>query len=140
MSRQLAYGPKTTAQGHAVMKWLEENVDHADFTDGGAAVGTIALTAKLPKDAVVSHAVVKVQEGFAGDTSAAMTIGDGTDVDRFNTSTINVFADAEDGIAAGPPSGARHCTAEVTITLTITTAADWGSVSAGKLSVRIYYV
>lgn len=120
---------------------ITETVAYDDFTDGGAAVGTYDLTAgTIPAGATFLYAAVTAVTGFAGDTSAVMTIGDGTDVDRYNTSTINVFATAANGISAGDPSGTRYHTAAATVTLTVTTASDFTSVSAGSVTVELYYL
>ena len=120
-------------------KRISATVGYASFTDGGAAVGTYSLTEFIPAGALYLGTAVTAVTGFAGDTSAVMTIGDGTDVDRYNTSTINVFATAANGIASGIPSGSLYHAAQVTPKLTITTAADWGSVSAGSVTVELYY-
>ena len=121
-------------------KRISATVGYASFTDGGAAVGTYSLTEFIPAGALYLGTAVTAVTGFAGDTSAVMTIGDGTDVDRYNTSTINVFATAANGIASGIPSGSLYHAAQVTPKLTITTAADWGSVSAGSVTVELYYI
>lgn len=119
---------------------IEATVGYAAFTDGGAAVGTYDLTEKIPAGALYLGTAVTKVTGFAGDTSAALTIGDGTDVDRYNTSTINVFATAANGVAAGAPSGVLYHAASKTPKLTITSATDWGAVSAGEVTVRLYYI
>jgi hypothetical protein len=41
----------------------------------------------LPIGATVISSLVTAVVAFVGDTSAALTIGDGTDVDRYNTGT-----------------------------------------------------
>lgn len=119
---------------------LTETFDHADFTDGGAAVGTIQFDGALPSGAVILGTKVLVPEGFAGDTSAALTIGDGSDADRYNTSTVDVFTTAATGVQSGVPSGNKLIVTENRPTLTVTTAADWGSVTAGQVTVSIYYL
>ena len=125
---------------YGVVGVLEETFEHTDFTDGGAAVGTAQFASSLPKGAVVLGSKVRVGEGFAGDTSAAMTIGDGSDADRYNTGTIDVFSTAADGVQSGVPSGNKLLTAANRPTLTITTNADFTSVSAGEVTVAIYYI
>lgn len=120
---------------------LTETVAFDDFTDGGAAVGTYDLTVgTIPAGALYLGTAVTAVTGFAGDTSAALTIGDGTDVDRYNTSTINVFATAANGVAAGSPSGVLYHDTAKTPRLTITTNADFTSVSAGSVTVEMYYL
>lgn len=132
--------PKPSGVDINPVKSVTEVVGFADFTDGGAAVGTKVMTASIPKGALFLGAAVKATAGFAGNTSAVLTMGDGTDVDRYNTGTPNVFATAAEGIAVGIPSGALVHTAAVTPTLTVTTASDFTSVSAGQLVVTLYYV
>jgi len=122
------------------MNKITATVGYAAFTDGGAAAGTYDLTDKIPAGALYIGTAIKHVTGFAGDTSAALTIGDGTDVDRYNTSTVNVFATAAHGIASGIPSGALYHVAQVTPRLTVTTAADFTSVSAGEVTVEMYYL
>lgn len=120
---------------------LTQTVAYSAFTDGGAAVGTYDLTVgTIPVGATFLYAAVVAVTGFAGDTSAAMTIGDGTDVDRYNTSTINVFATAANGVAAGAPSGVLYHATAATVRLTVTTNADFTSVSAGSVTVELYYL
>lgn len=121
------------------LKVVTQLVDHSEFTDGGASVGTLDLNEVIPQGAEFFGSQVRVLEGFAGDASAALTIGDGSDVDRYNTGTPSVFADAEDGIAIGVPSGVRFHSAAKTPKLTITVATDWGGVTAGKLLVTLLY-
>lgn len=128
------------SRGLAVVGVLEESFDHADFTDGGAAAGTIQFTGSLPAGAVVLGTKILVPEGFAGDTSAVVTIGDGTDVDRYMTGTPDVFSTAAAGVEAGVPSGSKLLTAANQPTITVTSDADWGSVTAGQLTVSIYYI
>lgn len=122
------------------LKRISVTVGYAEFTDGGAAVGTYSLSEFIPVGALYLGTAVTAVTGFAGDTSAAMTIGDGTDVDRYNTSTVNVFATAAAGVAAGAPSGVLYHAAQVTPKITITTAADWTSVNAGSVTIELYYI
>ena len=118
-----------------------ETVGYAAFTDGGGTVGTFDLTtATIPAGATFLYAAVTAITGFANDTSAVMTFGDGTDVDRYNTGTADVFTTAANGIACGIPSGIVYHDAAKTVKLTITTAADFTSVNAGSVTVAIYYL
>lgn len=120
---------------------ITETVLFSQFTDGGSTAGTYDLQSKIPVGALyLGTAVTAVGAGFAGDTSAVMTIGDGSDVDRYNTSTINVFATAAAGIAAGIPSGTLYHAAAIAPKLTVTSATDFTSVSAGSVTVEMYYL
>lgn len=117
---------------------ISETVALADFTDGGAAVGTVVLASAIPVGAFVTRAYLLDVTGFAGDTSAVITVGDGTDPDRYNTGTPSVFTTAT-AIDLGAPSGTQIHAAAKSVTLTVTSAADWGSVTAGALTIRIFY-
>ena len=117
---------------------ISVTVKFSQFTDGGAAAGTYTLAAQLPVGAVVERAVLVNVTGFAGNTSAVITVGDGTDVDRYNTGTPSVFASAA-AVDLGAPSGAVLHTAAVAPVITITSASDFTAVNAGQLTLRIYY-
>jgi len=134
-------GVTSDAASLSALQKFSETVAYGDFTDGGAAVGTYDITAgTIPVGATFLFAAITAVTGFAGDVSAALTLGDGSDVDRYNATTIDVFSDAANGIAAGSPSGVLYHDTEATITLTITTNADWTSVSAGSVTVEFYYL
>jgi hypothetical protein len=114
-------------------------VAYDDLTDGGAAVGTLVMTADIPAGATATKSVVRNVVGWAGDTSAVLTIGDGTDADRYNTGTPSIFANAAI-VDMGAVSGtALHTSAVTTPTLTVTSGSDYGAVSAGSLDVYIYF-
>jgi len=111
----------------------------ADYTDGGTTSGTLETGMVIPKYAHVIQALVTDVTGFIGDTSAAMEIGDGTDADRYNSATDpDVFTTAA-MVVCGAPQGDAFHTAEKTITLTITTAADFTSVTAGAVTVTVFF-
>jgi hypothetical protein len=117
----------------------QETFAFGDMTDGGATVGTFDLSHSIPAGSVFERATIHALTGFIGDTSAVMTLGDGSDVDRYNTGTPNVFADATPGVDLGVPSGTLWHTAAATPKVTITTAADFTSVSAGQMTVTLFY-
>lgn len=116
-----------------------ETVTRASFTDGGSTAGTYALGISIPAGAVFARSLVTAVTGFTGDTSAVLTIGDGTDVDRYNTGTPSVFTTASAGIDAGAPSGTLFHSTAKTPTLTVTSNADFTSVSAGQLTVTLFW-
>lgn len=128
-------------RGLGLIGVLSEAFDHADFTDGGGAAGTIQFAGSVPAGAVLLGSKVMVPEGFAGNTSAALIIGDGDgDPDRYMTGTPSVFTIAATGIQSGVPSGDKLVTIAERPTITVTAQSDWGSVTAGKLVVSIYYL
>jgi hypothetical protein len=120
------------------MQYITVDATLSDFTDGGATVGTYTTTITVPKGAVVTQTLLDSITGFIGDTSAVITVGDGTDVDRYNTGTPSVFTTA-DTVSAGAVSGTAYHSAAKAVVLTVTSAADFTSVTAGAVKVTIFY-
>lgn len=121
------------------IKVIKESFTLSDFTDGGGAAGTVEFASNtLPIGAVVVRTLIEDVTGFIGDTSAVITVGDGTDVDRYNTGTPSVFADI-DAVDAGAVSGTAYHAAAKTPTITVTSGTDFGSVTDGALTVAIAY-
>lgn len=119
---------------------ITQTIARAGFTDGGAAIGTATLTTKIPVGAVVLSCHLTALTGFAGDTSAVVAIGDGTDADRYMTGTPSVFTTVATGLDLGVPSGARYHAVEKTVTVTVTSGADFTAVSAGSMTIEIVYL
>jgi hypothetical protein len=124
----------------AAMGVVAQRVLRSQFTDGGSTSGTLTMTGSIPAGAFVLRTVISDLTGFIGDTTAALIVGDGTDTDRYTTAaTVSVFttAVAVDGLA---PSGTQvHVLAKNPV-LTITSSADFTNVSAGAMTVKIFYV
>ena len=118
---------------------ITEYVTRGQFTDGGAAVGTYQMKSAIPIGAHVLATTYTEITGFIGDTSAVLTLGDGTDVDRYNTDTPSVFTTAG-AVEAGIPSGVRGHAAAIYPTLTVTSNADFTNVTAGAVRVTVFYV
>lgn len=139
----VAFPDGGTNRSYGVIGVLSESVVVTDFTDGGSTSGTLQLTGSVPAGAVLLGSKVIVTAGFAGDTTATLTIGDGSDVDRYNTGTPSVFATAATGIETGVPSGNKLVTTANRPTLTVTSSADFTSVKSngsGALTVNIYFL
>lgn len=119
--------------------YIEEYVTRAQFTDGGSTSGTYVLKTAIPVGAHVLGTTYTQITGFTGDTSAVMTVGDGSDVDRYNTGTPSVFTTAS-AVSAGAPSGTLGHAAAVYPTLTVTSGADFTNVTAGAVNVKIAYI
>jgi len=122
------------------LNYIRERVRRADMTDGGSTSGTRQLAAQLPIGAEVLATQCRVLTPFTGNTSAVVTVGDGSDVDRYHTGTPSVFAAAASGVAMGVPSGTRYHAAAVRPTVTITGGSDFTAISAGELELVIAYV
>lgn len=117
---------------------ITETVTRADFTDGGSTTGTYALKATIPAGAWVHQTILQNVTGFTGDTSATIQVGDGTDVDRYSTGTPSVFTTVA-AADLGVPSGTKIHTAAATVTVTITSAADFTNVAAGQFTIKIFF-
>ncbi len=136
----LAFGVAAASTSRGV-RVLTETVLKSAFTDGGSTSGTYAMTGTIPVGAVLLGSKVIVNVGFSGDTTAVMIIGDGSDTDRYNTSTINIFTTAAAGVESGAPSGSKLITTANSPTLTVTSTADFTNVSAaGSITVSIFYL
>jgi hypothetical protein len=109
-----------------------ETVLYSDFTDGGSTAGTYALKQTLP----IGAYVLKV---LLDNVSAALTVGDGTTVDRYNTGTPSVFT-TDTSVDVGAVSGTAWHDAAKTVTLTVTSGTDWGLVTAGQLTIKLFYL
>jgi hypothetical protein len=127
--------------GNAQVRSIAQVVDHSEFADGGGASGTITLDEQLPANALVVAWTAVVSEGFAGDTTAVAKVGTTGDDDRFsaqttgsvlNTGTVGsgpLAADVLDGVAAAQ-----------NLVVTVTGGADWGNITAGTMTVTVFYL
>lgn len=133
-------GAITPASSQAIIQKIAETVAFGAFTDGGGATGTYELST-IPIGATVLRCVLAAPlTGFAGDTSATIQVGDGTDVDRYMTGTPDVFSDIAGGLDLGVVNGVGYHAVAKTPTITITVNADWGSVTAGAITIELYYI
>lgn len=117
----------------------QQTITRAQFTDGGSTAGTKALGVSIPAGAVFERAMITDVTGFIGDTSAVVIIGDGSTTNRYNTGTPSVFATAAAGCDVGAPSGTLWHTAAATPTVTVTSNADFTNVSAGQLTITLFW-
>ena len=117
----------------------KETVTVSQLTDA-TTTGTYTCTFDLPVNFWIERAMLTDVVGFAGDTSAVIIIGDGTDTDRLNTGTPSVFTTATI-IDLGAPSGTRPVTTAFKPVITITSASDFTDVVTdgnGKLTLQVW--
>ncbi len=112
-------------------------LDHADFTDGGAAVGTIDPSLTIPEGFKLLGRMLKVTEGFAGDTTAIIEVGFSGDVDGLGPATDQSVL-AADELYADTFQGASVMAADTDVLVQVTGASDWGNITAGKVEVIFY--
>lgn len=118
----------------------QQTVARANFTDGGGTSGTLALSCTIPAGAVYNQSLLTTLVGFAGDTSATIVVGDGSDVDRYSTGTPSVFTTAAAGADLGVPSGTKFHSADRTPTITITSNADFTNVTPGSFLITLSWL
>jgi hypothetical protein len=115
----------------------ESGILFSDFTDGGSTVGTYTCKFQLPVGFWIDRCMLVNVTGFAGNVSATITVGDGSDVDRLNTGTPSIFASL--GIVdLGVPSGTKGIATAFFPVLTVTTNSDFTAVNAGALTIRVW--
>jgi hypothetical protein len=118
---------------------ISQTILASEFTDGGGASGTKTLTTQIPAGAIFQHSRVLVNVAPSGDTTAVMTIGDGSDVDRYNTGTPSVLTTGQKDM--GNPSGVRDHLVATTVTVTLTGGADFGAINAlASFTIDLYYI
>ena len=114
---------------------VQQAIAAASFADGGGAAGTLVLGAgmQIPAGSRVLACLIHGITGFtgAGNTTCVATVGDGSDVDRYNTGTPSVYTTAAAGVDMGAVSGTAWHTAAITPTVTITADSDITSIIAG---------
>ena len=80
-------------------------------------------------------------EAFIGDTSAVVQVGIAGDIDRFTADvTGSCFTAITVGSNALAVDASKGIAAVATPRVTVTTNADFTSVTAGKMVVTIYYI
>jgi len=113
----------------------EETVVLSQFADV-TTTGTYTCTFDLPVGFWIHRAILTDVTGFAGDTTATITIGIAGDADRLNTGTPSVFASAAI-IDLGVPSGILPVTTAFKPIIVITVNTDFTAVTAGALTLKV---
>jgi len=122
------------------LRHIRQSVALAAFTDGTGASGTFVLTnGTIPVGAVVTACFLEALVGFSGGT-AVITVGDGSDSDRYMTGTPDVASTLATGLDLGVPSGAKYHAAAKSVTITIAETTDFGTIVAGSLRIVVEYL
>ena len=121
---------------------LSETMLFSGFTDNTNTTGYKDFVTAIPKGALVLGWQIKVVTGFTGDTSAAVQVGESGNLDRFSqTTTRSVLAAGIVGNGALAVSGdPNYAIADTTVRVTVTGAADFTSISAGEMDVKMIYI
>ena len=122
---------------------IREDIATADWTDGGAAAGTYTLPQTIPDKSWVERTVlynlVCTDSAGADVTTVTITVGDGSDVDKFNTGTPSIApAASADVVDLGVPS-APAVNAASSVVLTVTEADDFTGIEVLTMTIEIRY-
>jgi len=117
---------------------VSQTLDYASFADNGDATGHVDLDSDIPSGSIVIGWKAVVATGFTGDTNATVELGRSGDTDAFSADPgQSVLAAATVGSAAKETEA--FLAASTTPRVTVTGASDFGSISAGSMTVTIYY-
>ena len=123
----------------ATRKLASQTLDFGDFTDNGDDSGYIDFTSgTIPVSSMIVGWKAVVTTGFTGDTTAIVEVGIASDSDAYSEDTAqSVLAAATVGSA--PKALEAFVGSAATPRVTVTGAADFGNISAGSMTVTIYY-
>lgn len=128
------------AGAEGAVKFIEESFVIGDFTDNTNTTGYVDTAESLPAGALVLGWQANVATGFTGDTTASAQLGVAANLNQFTTTAPSVLAAAIVG-SASPGSGDSPVVAAASAArLTVTGAADFTSISAGALTLKIAYI
>lgn len=137
------YGAAGLEERMASITYLKEAFAVADFTDGGGASGTYALTKTLPAGSIPLGWAFVCTGPFTGDVSAVIKVGIATDDDRFSADTTgSVFAAGTVGSLALVADACKGIAGEVTVLVTVTTDttfADCQTDDKGAGTLYLFY-
>lgn len=144
MSKKVNLDLERSPVGMGIRK-VAQWVTYDQFTDGGGDAGTLNLSKQIPAGSFVIGSKVRVTEGFTGDTTAVMDVGNASDEDRYSLTTHNVIAAASNllenaDVGASGAAGLDPVTSDTTVKLTITGDSDFSLITAGKLYVEVFYL
>jgi len=119
---------------------VSQTLDYASFTDNGDATGYIDFTTgTIPAGAIFVGWKAVVATGFTGDTTAVVEVGLSGDTDAYSAdATRSVLAAATVGSAA--KESTAFVAAATTPRVTVTGGSDFGNISAGSMTLTVYYV
>lgn len=118
---------------------VQATLDHASFTDGGGASGTYTIADTLPAGAVVMGVEMNTTEAWTDDATELLSIGyTGSAAAFCGGSGIDVSATGYD--YAVPSTTAGYCSAVTSILATMTGGSDFGAITTGTTTVKIWWI
>lgn len=112
-----------------------------DFTDNLNTTGYKDFATQIPAGAQIIGWQADVRTGFTGDTTAVVQVGVSGNLDRFSAvTTTSVLAAAVVGCQAPGATDVTYLSSDTTVRVTVTGGADFTSISAGEMDVKILYI
>ncbi len=137
----LANDGTLTLAAPAVRALTSQTLAYGDFTDNEDATGYVDFDSDLPAGAIPLGWKAVVGTGFTGDTTAVISVGIAGNLDAFSADTAqSVLAAATVGSSALAAEACAGIGATATPRVTVTGASDFSSISAGSMTVTLYYI
>ncbi len=135
----LAASGAVTGNGGLGLGVISQAIVFGDFTDNEDATAYIDLTTKLPAGAIVLGWECVVATGFTGSATCTVQVGVAGALDKFSVVTdLSIFAAGT--VGATVKAGNVYCAAETTVRVTATEDSDWGDITAGAMTVNVWYI
>jgi len=135
-----ATGAVTWDGGVTVGKVTSQALLYDAFTDNTNTTGYLDISTQIPADTIVIGWKATVATGFTGDGSAAIQVGVAGDTDAFSADTAQSVYTSSTAVGAASLAASAFCDSATTARVTVTGGADFTSVSAGNMTVTIYYL
>ena len=123
---------------------VSQIVNFGDLTDGAGTDGTLNLNKKIPAGSFVIGSKVTVKTGFAGDTTAVLSVGTAGDANEYSGNTThNILAAVRNSVKSAfitADAGLVAESADISVLLTVTGGSDFGLITAGKMLVEVFYL
>lgn len=132
-----------TGSTYEIQRLSSQALAIANFTDNaGTATGYIDFTTgQIPAGAIVLGWKAVTTTGFTGDTTAVVMVGISGDTNAFSADeTQSCLAAGTTGSASLAATGALPIATARTPRVTVTGGADFTSISAGAMTVDVYYI
>lgn len=119
---------------------LAETILRADMTDNTNTTGYKDFSGSIPKGAIVLGWRASIVTGFSGDTSAAVQVGKSGAVGSLSADTAQSCLTSSTDVGSAAVAATGFMNAATTPRVTVTGAADFTSISAGEMDIRIAYL
>ncbi len=135
----LAASGAVTGNGGLGLGVVSQVVAFGDFTNNEDATAYIDLTSQIPAGSIVLGWECVVATGFTGTTTCTVQVGIAGALDKFSAVTdLSIFAAGTVGSTV--KAGNVYEAAAATVRVTATEDSDWDDVTAGSMTVNVWYI